>query len=171
VLLGGGLAAGFAIGHSPVAGYQQQLATAHHNLLTEQTKLATEKALLSTEQSQVHTARQTAQNAVSAANLAAASKYAGREAAVQALQRKLQKELGTVQHNTISADGVYVVGRDIASGTYHTTGGNQCYYATLGSTDTSNILDNNIFNGPETVDVSGAYAFDISGGCTWVKIS
>jgi hypothetical protein len=73
-------------------------------------------------------------------------------------------------HNTISADGVYVIGKDIASGVYHTTGGNQCYYATLGSTDTSNILDNNIINGPATVDVSGAYALDISGGCTWVKV-
>lgn len=174
VLLGGGFAAGYAVGHSPVAGYQQQIATAHRNLLTEQTKLATEKALLRTEQSQVTFAQQTAQNATSAANLAAASKYASREAAVQALQRKLQKEQGVIQHNTISADGVYVVGRDIASGTYHTVGdggsGDQCYYATLGSTDTSNIQDNNNFDGPETVDVSGAAAFEISGGCTWVKV-
>jgi len=60
--------------------------------------------------------------------------------------------------------------RDIPSGTYHTSGGSQCYYATLGSTDTSNIMDNNNFNGPETVDVSGAYAFQITGGCTWHKI-
>lgn len=35
--------------------------------------------------------------------------------------------------------------------------------------DTSNIIDNNN-TGPATVDLSGAYAFDISGGCTWVKI-
>jgi hypothetical protein len=170
VFLGGGFAAGYAVGHSSVAGYQQQIATAHNNLLTEQTRLATEKALLRTEQSQVTLAQQTAQNATSTANLAAASKYASREAAVQALQRKLQKEQGAIQDNTISADGVYVIGKDIASGTYHTTGGNQCYYATLGSTDTSNILDNNIINGPATVDVSGAYALDISGGCTWVKV-
>jgi hypothetical protein len=40
----------------------------------------------------------------------------------------------------------------------------------LGSTNTSNILDNNNFNGPETVNLSGAYAFQISGGCTWTKI-
>jgi len=74
--------------------------------------------------------------------------------------------------NTISQDGVYVVGQDIKAGTYHTPGdGGQgddaCYYATLGSTNTSNILDNNNFDGPETVDVSGAAAFQISGGCTW----
>jgi hypothetical protein len=98
------------------------------------------------------------------------AQYKSKLTSVQALQHQLQQEQGVVARNTISADGVYVIGKDIASGTYHTTGGNQCYYATLGSTDTSNILDNNIINGPATVDVSGAYALDISGGCTWVKV-
>jgi hypothetical protein len=67
----------------------------------------------------------------------------------------------------ISSDGVYVIGTDIAGGTWHTSGGSQCYEATLNSTDTSNIIDNNNFTGPDTVDLSGAKAFDISGGCTW----
>ena len=111
---------------------------------------------MTSEQNKLTVAQQTAQNAVSAANTAAAAKYASREQAVQQMQRKLAHELGTVAKSTISADGVYVVGRDIPSGTYHTSGGSQCYYATLGSTDTSNIMDNNNFNGPETVDVSGA---------------
>lgn len=31
----------------------------------------------------------------------------------------------------ISADGVYVVGTDIPGGTWHTSGGQQCYEATL----------------------------------------
>lgn len=44
----------------------------------------------------------------------------------------------------ISADGVYVVGTDIPGGTWHTSGGQQCYEATLASTDTSNIIDNNL---------------------------
>ena len=56
------------------------------------------------------------------------------------------------------------------SGTWHTNGGSQCYYALLGSTDTSNIIDNNNITGPATVSLGGAYAFDISGGCTWVKV-
>ncbi len=174
VLLGGGFAAGYAVGHSPVLGYQQQIATAHSNLAAEQAKLATEKATLATEQGQVQSAQQNAQNATTAANLSAAAKYASREAAVQGLQRKLQHELGVIAHNTISADGVYVVGQDIASGTYHTTGGGQCYYALLQSStntsDVNNIIDNNNFNGPDTVDVSGAFAFQITGGCTWVKV-
>jgi hypothetical protein len=67
----------------------------------------------------------------------------------------------------ISDDGVYVVGQDIPGGTWHTSGGSQCYEATLASTDTSNIMDNNNFTGPDTVSLAGAKAFDISGGCTW----
>jgi hypothetical protein len=69
----------------------------------------------------------------------------------------------------ISDDGVYVIGQDIPGGTWHTSGGSQCYEATLASTDTSNIINNNNFTGPDTVDLSGAKAFDISGGCTWQR--
>ena len=66
------------------------------------------------------------------------------------------------------------MGQDIRPGTYHTSGaganasaGGECYYATLSSDNTQDIIDNNDFNGPETVDVTGAHAFQISGGCTW----
>ena len=71
------------------------------------------------------------------------------------------------QATQISQDGVYIIGQDIPGGTWHTSGGSQCYEATLGSTDTSNIIDNNNFTGPDTVSLAGAKAFDISGGCTW----
>jgi hypothetical protein len=71
---------------------------------------------------------------------------------------------------SINADGVYVVGADMAKGTWHTTGGAECYYARLASTDTGNILDNNNINGPATVTIgSSTKAFEISGGCTWDK--
>jgi hypothetical protein len=48
-------------------------------------------------------------------------------------------------------------------------GGDQCYYATLNSTNTSDISDNSNFDGPETVNLSGVAAFDISRPCTWIK--
>jgi hypothetical protein len=71
---------------------------------------------------------------------------------------------------SIDADGVYVVGSDMAAGTWHTTGGSACYYARLGSTDTEDILDNNNITGPATVTIgSSTKAFEISGGCTWSK--
>ena len=135
-----------------------------------QAKVSTEQADVTSAQNKLTAAQQTAQNAVSAANTAAAAKYASREQAVQQMQRKLAHELGTVAKSTISADGVYVVGRDIPSGTYHTSGGSQCYYALLNSTNTNNISDNNIVSGPATVNLNGVVAFDISGGCTWHKI-
>jgi len=170
VLLGGAFAAGSAAGRSAIPGYQHQIAQAHRNLTAEQAKLATQKATLATEQAQVQTAQTAAKNAMSTALAQVRAQYKSRLASVRSLQRKLRQEQGIVQSSTISADGVYVVGKDIPAGLYHTSGGNQCYYATLGSTDTFNILDNNNFNGPETVDVSGAYAFEINGGCTWVKV-
>ena len=76
------------------------------------------------------------------------------------------------QATQISSSGVYVVGQDIESGTWHTSGDggqtdNECYYALLHSTDTSDIIDNNNFDGPETVNVSGAKALEIDGPCTW----
>lgn len=84
------------------------------------------------------------------------------------------EELGQLQASQISASGVYVVGQDIKSGTWHTPGdgGNNggmadaCYFATLNSTDTTDIADNNNFDGAETVDVSASYAFEIDGPCT-----
>ncbi|HEX9517811.1 MAG TPA: hypothetical protein VF940_16745 [Streptosporangiaceae bacterium] len=170
VLLGGGFAAGYASGRSPIHGYKHQIAQANRKLNAEQLRLSNEKVTLQAEQGQVRTAQASAKKAMSTALAQVRALYKSKLAAVQSLQRKLQHEQGIVLSSTISADGVYVVGKDIPSGTYHTSGGAQCYYATLGSTDTSNILDNNNFNGPETVDVSGAFAFQISGGCTWVKI-
>ena len=74
------------------------------------------------------------------------------------------------QATTIS-DGVWVVGKDMAAGTYHTSGGNgnQCYYATLRSTNTQDIISNNLSSGPGTFSTSGAYAVDLSGGCQWTR--
>jgi hypothetical protein len=142
-----------------------------------QAKVSTEQADVTSMQDKLTVAQQTAQDAVSKANTAAAAKYASREATVQQTQRKLARELGIVAKSTISADGVYVVGRDIPAGTYHTSGaganaspGGACYFATLNSTNTNDIADNNNFNGPETVSLGGVAAFQISGGCTWHKI-
>jgi hypothetical protein len=83
---------------------------------------------------------------------------------------------GRIEASAISADGVYVVGHDIKSGVWHTSGdGGQgddpCYYATLTSTNTSDIDDNNNFDGPETVSLAGVDAFEISGPCAWYRVA
>lgn len=135
-------------------------------------RLASSQEQVSKLQVDLSTERQTAHQATARAEAKAKAEYGSKEAKVSALLRKLQREQSVVSKNTISTPGVYVVGRDIAPGTYHTNGdGSQmnCYYATLGSTNTSNILDNN-FGGPETVNLNGVYAFQISGDCTWAKM-
>ncbi|HUY48331.1 MAG TPA: hypothetical protein VMV92_21810 [Streptosporangiaceae bacterium] len=76
---------------------------------------------------------------------------------------------------SMSADGVYVVGVDIQPGTYHTTGasaagGGQCYVARLSSTNTNDIIDNNITNGPSTISTGQAKAIDVSGCKPWIRI-
>jgi hypothetical protein len=148
---------------------------------------------VSTLQGHLTTAQAQARNAVAAAtaaaNAKAAAAYAARNTSLsqQAATLKQQQgtlaqqqqavnaQMGALQASQISGDGVYVVGKDIKAGMYHTsgsgnTGANDCYFATLNSTDTSNIADNNNFDGPETVNVSSAYAFETSGPCTWVKV-
>jgi hypothetical protein len=130
----------------------------------------------STAVANMQAAQATARTATATANAKAKAAWASKMAAADALLRTLRHEQQVVSSSTISADGVYVVGQDIPAGIYHTSGSggggilNQCYYATLNSTNTSDISDNNNFNGPETVNVNGVYAFQISGGCTWTKI-
>ena len=124
----------------------------------------------------------TAQTQASLAAAQAQAKYASQEAALQSkeqgvrqTERALDALEGKLQASSISQDGVYVVGQDIKSGTWHTPGdGGQndgaCYYATLNSTNTSDISDNNNLDGPETVSLGGVDAFQISGQCTWYRV-
>jgi hypothetical protein len=177
VLLVVGIVIGIATQQSTITNYKHQVAQLQGQVSTGKSKLSYERSQLTGERLQVTNAQTQAKNALSIATAKVNGQYKAKFAALQAqkktvadMRAKLNRELGVVANSTISADGVYVVGRDIPSGLYHTSGGSQCYYATLGSTDTSNIIDNNNFNGPETVDVSGAYAFQIQGGCTWHKI-
>jgi chaperonin cofactor prefoldin len=130
----------------------------------------------------VNTANTKANNAVSIANQNAATKYKSRmdslnneASTLKQQQKSIAAQMGELQSNNINSDGVYVVGHDIKSGIWHTNGdngagGDSCYFATLNSTDTSNIADNNNFDGSETVNLNGIYAFEISGPCTWYKV-
>ncbi|HEY2690350.1 MAG TPA: hypothetical protein VGJ50_18040 [Streptosporangiaceae bacterium] len=162
-------------------GNATQLDTASKKLALAHKQIATLQSENSTLQSKYATAKNTAQNALEVANTKAQRAYASRQSALNQRAaslnqraRKIAAEEGNLQANTISTDGVYVVGHDIKAGTWHTNGDggqtdNECYFATLNSSNTSDINDNNNFDGPETVNVSGVYAFQISGPCTWVR--
>jgi type II secretory pathway pseudopilin PulG len=66
-------------------------------------------------------------------------------------------------------DGLYEVGADIQPGQYRTNGSAACYWAKLTSSDTNNVLVNNLSDGPQTVTVDSP--FFVSDGCgTWTKV-
>ena len=153
-----------------------------------QTQVGTDNAAVATARTNAADAQQTANANAAAAyqskQASLAQTYQSKEATLAATQktaagdqRTLNQELGQVQANTMSSDGTFVVGQDIKSGTYHTNGSgnagaNDCYYATLNSTDGSltSIIANGNFDGPETMDLSGVYAFQVNGPCTWVLV-
>jgi hypothetical protein len=155
-----------------------QLKTGNGKLATADRNLASAQSQITTLKGQYSAAKTAASQAASVATAKASAAYAARNASLDQRAKSLDAKAraiaateGELQANTISSDGVYVVGQDIKSGTWHTNGdggsGDQCYYATLNSTDTSDISDNNNFDGP---DLSGVYALQISGPCTWVRI-
>ena len=132
--------------------------------------------------SQVAAADARAANAVRAAQAAAQKDYAARNAALNreavTLNRKSQTiaaEIGELKANTIRADGMYVVGHDIQSGTWHTAGdghlsGGLCRFTVIDSVKLANTPPGPIyFDGPWTVHLSGAYGFYINGPCTWTR--
>ncbi|HLI37782.1 MAG TPA: hypothetical protein VKV80_10645 [Streptosporangiaceae bacterium] len=146
--------------------------------------MATAQSQAATAQQQASSEKQAADTAQARADAAARAKYAslmaqarGALASAKQQQAAIAAEAGQLQSSQISADGVYVVGQDIKAGTWHTPGNgsndplNQCYFAQLNSTNTTDIADNNNFNGPDTVNLNGTYAFEISGGCTWYRVS
>jgi len=129
--------------------------------------------------SQVTAANARAANAAKVAQAAAQKDYAARNAALDreaaTLNRKSQiiaAQIGELKANTIRAAGTYLVGHDIKSGIWHTVGdghasGDLCRYVVHSSP--SKFGPGIYFDGPETLDVSGAYALEISGQCTWMR--
>jgi len=185
------LLAGYLVGHNGKSTLQQNLAEARSQRNAAQAKLADTQAGLTATQSKLNatrdslaTARTQAQNAMQSAQAKVQAQYSGKLAQVNAEQKQLaseeksvKTEEGQLDATSISLSGVYVVGQDIKPGSWHTNGdgggglmSNECYFATLNSSDTSDIADNNNFDGSETVNVSGAYAFEISGPCTWYHV-
>ena len=55
---------------------------------------------------------------------------------------------------SIETNGTFVVGSDIAPGTYRSTGGKDgCYWARLKTLNTGDIIDNNVGDGPQVVEI------------------
>jgi cell division protein FtsB len=137
----------------------------------------------STLNSQLAAANDRAANAEKAAQAAAQKDYAARNAALDQRAATLNQQsqviatqIGEIKANTIKADGLYVVGHDIQSGSWHTAGdgkvsGGLCRFVTISNAKAANSPPGPIyFDGPWTVSLSGVYGFQISGPCTWVRV-
>ena len=169
--------AAFGAGETQAISARSALSQARARLADARSQLSSTRTRLATAQGKLNAAQATAaaaRTAATQANTRAQARYASAEARLARQTRRLDTLIGRVQASAISADGVYVVGHDIKAGTWHTAGdgglgGSACYYATLNSTNTSDISDNNNFDGPETVSLNGVYAFQISGPCTWYR--
>src|SRR6185437_7525931 len=170
LLIGVGIGAAGNAHTSEINSQQAQIARLQSTVKTDQGQISAERQQVTMAQTNANNAMATALTQVKAQYKSKFTALQAQENKVAGMRARLNRELGVVAKSTISADGVYVVGKDIPAGIYHTTGGSQCYYALLNSTDTNNISDNNIVSGPATVNLNGVVAFNISGGCTWHKV-
>lgn len=81
--------------------------------------------------------------------------------------------LDSQRKNSILADGIYEVGKDVNSGRWRTGGAADvgalanCYYAVLNSPDTFDIVTNNNTTGPAIVDLPAGKFFETSGCQDW----
>ena len=72
---------------------------------------------------------------------------------------------------SIESNGTFVVGGDIAPGTYRAPGQYGCYWARLRSFDTNDIIDNNVGDGPQVVQILPSDKAFLTRNCgDWHKI-
>jgi hypothetical protein len=97
----------------------------------------------------------------------------GLAADLQAREEAIVGEEQKVVENTISGDGTYIVGEDIAAGTYRAQGsGDSCYWARLSglSGELGDIIANYLGSAKTTVAVGASdEAFETNGCCDWIK--
>ncbi|OBB84227.1 hypothetical protein A5781_01325 [Mycobacterium sp. 852002-30065_SCH5024008] len=73
---------------------------------------------------------------------------------------------------TIAANGTFIVGSDIAPGTYRSAGNYGCYWARLRSLDTGDIIDNNVNDGPQAVQILPTDRAFMTRNCAaWQKVA
>ena len=71
----------------------------------------------------------------------------------------------------IETNGTFVVNTDIVPGTYRTNGKEGCYWARLRSLNTSDVVDNNISDGPQVVGILPSDAAFMTKNCgSWHRV-
>lgn len=89
---------------------------------------------------------------------------------LQSAERSFHNQVHAFNASAIG-DGTYVVGSDIPPGTYSSNGGSGCYWARLASLNTEDIIDNNISDGPQTVEILPSDKAFLTEGCgDWHRV-
>jgi hypothetical protein len=87
------------------------------------------------------------------------------------LKNEVTQARANVAANTIPGDGTFLVGADVAPGTYRAEAQSGCYWARLSSLNTSDIIDNNNADGPVVVEISPSdKAFQTTGCADFHKV-
>lgn len=95
------------------------------------------------------------------------------EAELQAREEAVTQTEQAVEANTIPGDGVYLVGSQIAPGTYQSVDNERCYWERLQGTsgEFDDIITNENVEGQGLVTIEGSdVAFSTSGCTDWVKV-
>jgi len=74
-----------------------------------------------------------------------------------------------VVDNTISGDGTYEVGVDMKPGKYKSKNASTCYWSINADANGSNIIQNGLSSGPQTVTVSKGQYLETSTCGDWVR--
>jgi hypothetical protein len=98
-----------------------------------------------------------------------------RQQVLDRLERRLERREKKVSRaervvaQTTFGDGIWQVGEDFPAGTYRAPGGGGCYWALLGSADTSDIINNGGFAPNQTLTIDSPW-FESSNCGTWRPI-
>jgi hypothetical protein len=104
------------------------------------------------------------QNATARADQRAQSKKLAK------LKSKVSGARKTIAKRSFSGEGTYRVGKDVEPGTYKAAASSGCYWARLGSGDTSDIIDNNNADGPVLLTIEpGDFAIEVTRCSTFHK--
>lgn len=105
-----------------------------------------------------------------------AAELAGIEGEIDAAEQRLgrvEASIGTARDEAARStieDGIWQLEADYVAGTYRAPGGEGCYWALLGSADTSDIINNGGFGPNQTLTIDSPW-FETSDCGTWERIS
>jgi hypothetical protein len=86
------------------------------------------------------------------------------------LRRKVRGARSTIAKSSFPGEGTFRVGKEVEPGTYKAAGSSGCYWARLGSGDTSDIIDNNNADGPVLLTIEpGDFAIEVARCATFHK--